>query len=168
MGSRRDFFRRLSGEMVAKIKEDKPLFLRPPYNQDRELFDKECIKCSSKACIGACNEKIIVLEDISQTPILNFNSSGCTFCQDCANACDRDVLIVSDEFEKIDATFLINKDSCLAHNKSICFACKEPCIDDAILFRGMFEPIIDMDRCTSCGFCISRCPTNAIEYIIRR
>jgi len=164
---RRDFLKRLSGNAVAKVKEDKPLYLRPPYNKDRELFDKECIKCESKSCALVCDEKIIVIE-AKGTPILNFTKSGCTFCQDCTNACQRDVLLLDDALEKIDATFLINKDSCMAHNDSICFSCKEPCIDDAILFKGMFEPIIDIDKCTSCGFCISRCPTNAIEYIIRR
>jgi len=34
------------------------------------------------------------------------------------------------------------------------------------LFQGMFKPIIDLDKCTSCGFRLSRCPTRAIEYII--
>lgn len=166
MSSRRDFFKSLTGGVVAKVKEDKPLYLRPPYNINRELFDKECIECESKACATACDENIIVIE-ASGTPILNFTKSGCTFCQDCADVCERDVLVVTEDSQKIDATFLINKESCMAHNGSICFSCKEPCIDDAILFKGMFDPIIDMERCTSCGFCISRCPTNAIEFIIR-
>jgi len=164
VSSRREFFKTL-GAPVKKVKEAKPLYLRPPYSHDLELFDKECIECESKACALSCDENIIVIE-AGGTPIINFRKSGCTFCQDCANACERGVLKLEPEFEKIDATFIINKESCMAHNGSICFACKEPCIDNAILFKGMFEPIIDLDTCTSCGFCLSRCPTNAIEYII--
>ena len=168
MSSRRDFFKRLSGDIVTKTKEEgRPLFLRPPYNRDRELFDKECIECEGKECIKACDENIILIE-ANKTPILNFSKSGCTFCQDCADACSRGVLVIDETTKKIDATFLIKKESCMAHNGSICFSCKEPCLEDAILFKGMFEPIIDMELCTSCGFCISRCPTNAIEFIIRR
>ncbi len=166
MSSRRDFFKKLV-EPISSVKEEPaPTFLRPPYTHDLTLFDKECIECESKACATACDENIIVIE-AKGTPILNFRKSGCTFCQDCANACERDVLKLADDNKKIYATFLINKQSCLAHNGSVCFSCKEPCIDDAILFKGMFEPIIDLEKCTSCGFCLSRCPTNAIEYIIQ-
>jgi len=166
VSSRRDFFKKLV-EPISSVKEEPtPTFLRPPYTHDLTLFDKECIECESKACSIACDENIIVIE-AKGTPILNFRKSGCTFCQDCANACERDVLKLADDNEKIYATFLINKQSCMAHNGSVCFSCKEPCIDDAILFKGMFEPIIDLEKCTSCGFCLSRCPTNAIEYIIQ-
>ncbi|HIC79274.1 MAG TPA: 4Fe-4S dicluster domain-containing protein, partial [Sulfurovum sp.] len=27
---------------------------------------------------------------------------------------------------------------------------------------GMFRPTIDQNKCTSCGFCVYRCPSNAI------
>jgi len=66
--------------------------------------------------------------------------------------------------EHINATFRIATQGCVAHHGVICFSCKEPCIDDAILFNGMFNPVIDMDRCTGCGFCVGRCPAQAIEY----
>ena len=165
MSSRRDFFKKLV-EPVSSVKEEPtPTFLRPPYVVDNSLFDKECIECETKDCASACYENIIVIE-AGGTPIINFSKSGCTFCQDCANACKRDVLKITEDNEKINATFLIVKDRCMAHNGSICFSCKEPCLDNAILFKGMFEPIIDLEKCTSCGFCLSRCPTNAIEYII--
>ncbi len=167
MASRRDFFKTIT-KPISDIKEEKaPLYIRPPYTKDLSLFDKECINCESKACAKVCDEKIIVIE-ASGTPILNFTKSGCTFCQDCANACELGVLSLEEGEEKIlNTTFLINKDKCMAHNGSVCFSCKEPCLDDAILFKGMFEPIIDITKCTNCGFCLGRCPTNAIEYIIK-
>ena len=164
MNGRRDFFKRLA-QPISDDKEERPLYLRPPYAKDLSLFDKECINCNDKACALSCEENIIVIET-GGTPILNFTKSGCTFCQECANACKVGVLSIENK-EIINATFLINKDMCMAHNGSICFSCKEPCIDNAILFKGMFEPIIDIQKCTSCGFCLNRCPTNAIEYIIK-
>jgi ferredoxin-type protein NapF len=166
VGDRREFFRKLTKPLSDIKEEPKPLYVRPPYAKDLSLFDKECINCESKLCAKVCDEKIIVIE-ASGTPIINFTKSGCTFCQDCAEACELGVLSLDEGKESINATFLINKDKCMAHNGSVCFSCKEPCIDDAILFKGMFEPIIDIQKCTSCGFCLSRCPTNAIEYIIK-
>jgi len=164
--SRRDFFRKIASPLMEEKKENKPsLFLRPPYYDNIEIFDKECIECEDKACAKACDENIIVIE-AKGTPILNLTKSGCTFCQECAIVCEKGVLKVENERKSINATFLINKESCLAHNQSICFSCKEPCLENAILFKGMFEPIIDPNLCTACGFCLSRCPTNAIEYII--
>jgi len=167
VASRREFFKKIASPLVEDKKGDinSSLFLRPPYYSDINIFDKECIKCEDKACASACEENIIVIESRG-TPILNFTKSGCTFCQECAIVCKANVLNVESEHSKINATFIINKESCLAHNQSICFSCKEPCIENAIIFKGMFEPIIDIDRCNGCGFCISRCPTNAIEYII--
>jgi len=164
VSSRREFLKTLTRQR-KQDKEAKPLYLRLPYSHNLELFDKECIECESKACASSCDENIIIIE-AGGTPIINFAKSGCTFCQDCANACEQGVLKLEPESKKIDATFIINKESCMAHNGSICFSCKEPCIDSAILFKGVFEPIIDLDICTCCGFCLSRCPTDAIEYII--
>jgi len=167
VASRREFFKTLASPIKETQEESRAsLYLRPPYAKDLSLFDKECINCESKACASVCDEKIIIIE-ANGTPILNFTNSGCTFCQDCADACEANVLNIEDKNSKINATILINKDKCMSHNGSICFSCKEPCLDDAILFKGMFEPIIDMDVCTSCGFCIGRCPTNAIEYIAK-
>jgi len=66
--------------------------------------------------------------------------------------------------DKINASFRIDTQACIAHDGVICFACKEPCIEDAILFNGLFNPVIDTQRCTGCGFCMGRCPTEAIGY----
>ena len=32
-------------------------------------------------------------------------------------------------------------------------------MDDSVL------PFIDMSRCTGCGLCVQRCPTNAVEMV---
>nr|WP_236619495.1 4Fe-4S binding protein [Lebetimonas sp. JH369] len=31
----------------------------------------------------------------------------------------------------------------------------------------MFNPVIDLDKCTACGFCIGVCPNDSIEIIIK-
>jgi ferredoxin-type protein NapF len=139
--------------------------VRPPYGLNESLFQSECTACESKACVTSCDEGIImILSD--GTPSLDFSKSGCTFCEDCVSVCEPGVLGLENRHtsQSINATFRISTEGCVAHHGVICFSCKEPCIDDAILFNGMFNPVIDMDRCTGCGFCVGRCPTHAIEY----
>ena len=164
MTSRRDFFKSFV-EPLKQTKEDTPLLVRPPYGSNESLFQNKCPDCESKACVTSCEEKIIFIEK-DGTPSLDFSKSGCTFCDDCAKACHDDVLSLenTETSEKVNAKFMISIDACVAHHGVICYSCKEPCLDDAILFNGMFNPVIDDDKCTGCGFCISRCPTVAIGY----
>ena len=57
---------------------------------------------------------------------------------------------------------------CLSWNQTMCFSCKDPCLDNAIKFLAMFRPEINTDNCTSCGFCIKVCPTDAITITINK
>jgi len=164
VASRRDFFKSFAKPLVKNKEEKSPLLVRPPYGSSESLFQSECPSCESKACVTSCDEKIIfIVED--GTPTLSFNKNGCTFCDECANACEANVLSLenTETATWLNAVFKISLEACVAHHGVICHSCKEPCIDDAILFNGMFNPIIDMSRCSGCGFCISVCPTDAIE-----
>lgn len=166
MASRRDFLN-VFRKPLDQNKEKSPLVLRPPYGLEESLFQSECITCESKACVASCDEEIIfILED--GTPSLDFTNSGCTFCEDCASVCEPNVLNLENihTSEQLNASFRISTEGCVAHNGVICFSCKEPCIDDAILFNGLFNPVIDTDKCTGCGFCVGRCPTLAIDFTV--
>jgi len=170
--SRREFFDAFRKPLKIKKAEKEVLILRPPYASSESLFESVCVNCESKACVASCDEQIIVLQEAG-TPTLSFLKSGCTFCEECAIACTatkNEVNVLSLEntqsSEVLNAKFKISTTSCVAHNGVICFSCKEPCIDDAILFNGMFNPIIDPDKCTACGFCLSRCPTIAIDFTL--
>ncbi len=167
MASRRDFLTAFKKPLEKATPQDETLIVRPPYANDLESFDRLCIACDSKACKTACEEEeAIIVIRADGTPMLNFSQKGCTFCEACAQACDAGVLDLAHlhTSEQINARFIIDPKGCVAHNGVICFACKEPCIDDAILFNGMFNPVIDTDRCTGCGYCFGRCPTKAISY----
>ena len=164
MADRRDFFKSFT-KPLRQTKEESPLLVRPPYGKDESLFQSECPSCESKSCVASCDEKIIFIAD-DGTPTLTFRQNGCTFCDACAEACEAGVLSLENEetSDWLNAVFKISLEACVAHHGVICHACKEPCIDDAILFNGMFNPVIDDDKCTACGFCMSRCPTQAISY----
>ena len=164
MASRRDFFKSFS-KPLNRAKEEPLLLVRPPYGESESLFQSKCPSCESKSCVASCDEKIIFIAD-DGTPTLSFKQNGCTFCDDCAHACEAGVLSLENEgtTEWLNAVFKISLEACVAHHGVICYSCKEPCIDDAILFNGMFNPVIDDEKCTACGFCMARCPTQAISY----
>ena len=164
MASRIDFFKSFT-KPLSQTKEESLLLVRPPYAESESFFQSKCPSCESKSCVTSCDEKIIFIAD-DGTPTLSFKQNGCTFCDECAKACDEGVLSLENDHtaEQLNAVFRISLEGCVAHHGVICSSCKEPCIDDAILFNGMFAPVIDEDRCTGCGFCISRCPTQAISF----
>lgn len=119
-----------------------------------------CILCSSKECAEVCQESIIIILD-DETPSLDFSKSGCTYCDLCAISCSGEVLKIEDK-KQIEVKIEIDILTCLSWQNTMCFSCKDPCLDNAIEFLGMFRPSIQ-NSCTSCGFCIKVCPTNAIK-----
>lgn len=153
--------RELFGSLASSLKKEKKQeeFVRPPYYSDLSLFHNECNKCEG-VCATACEEDIIFIAS-DKTPYLLFLKNGCTYCDKCAEACDFGVLTLEAK-NRISATVTINKAKCLSWDHTMCFSCKDPCLDNAIDFKAMFMPTIN-DKCTACGFCISRCPTDAIE-----
>ena len=149
---KRNLFRRVSSPFKS--------FLYPPYFEKKEDF-LNCIECKNKECVDACNEKIIHIEN--EIPVIKFRINGCTFCDECASACPNGVLKIENKKNKINAEMIINPSKCIAWNKTVCFSCQDICEENAIIYKGMFNPVIDLEKCTSCGFCISVCPTFAID-----
>jgi ferredoxin-type protein NapF len=160
MADRRGFLTAFAKNLNGR--ERAPTAPRPPYGRSESSFQSECIACESKACVASCDEKIIILDEAG-TPRLDFTHSGCEFCDDCAEACEANVLGLEND-ARIYARIVIDPGACMAHHGVICMSCKEPCLDDAILFNGLFNPVIDDERCTACGFCVGRCPSSAIRY----
>lgn len=157
---RRELFSSLVSSFGKKDEKQEKI-VRPPYFEDESIFLSNCTNCDG-VCSTVCEENIIIIqEDFS--PKLDFSNSGCTYCDKCANACPNDVLKV--EFKnKIETKIEIDILACLSWNKTMCFSCKDPCLDNAIDFLAMFRPSINQN-CISCGFCIKTCPTNAIKIV---
>ncbi len=156
---RRELFSSLFSSKEKR--EPKQTFIRPPYYLNEDSFHNLCIECEGK-CSTVCEENIIVIHE-DKTPYLDFSKRGCTYCDACANACPVEVLTLQNKHQ-INAVFEIDMLKCLSWNATMCFSCKDPCLDNAIEFLGMFRPTIKFDLCTSCGFCVGVCPTNAISY----
>ncbi|PLY08880.1 MAG: ferredoxin [Arcobacter sp.] len=161
---RRELFSSLTSSFQKK--EQVESILRPPYYVNESAFHKECINCDGK-CSNFCEEHIIKIGE-DKTPYLDFSNSGCTYCDECALACNEYNVLNIEDKKQINANISIDISKCLSWNQTMCFSCKDPCLDDAIEFIGMFRPEIISDKCTSCGFCIKTCPTNAIEIKVIR
>ncbi|QSZ42319.1 ferredoxin-type protein NapF [Sulfurimonas aquatica] len=160
--NRRELFGSLTSGLPSSTTAESEIIIRPPYNNDEMLFTSECQNCDAK-CVSVCEEEIIKIAD-DQTPYLSFESSGCTFCDECAIACEFGVLEVENK-KNVDVGINISVSSCLSWENVMCFSCKDPCLENAIVFQGLFKPVIDDSKCTSCGFCISRCPASSIEIV---
>ncbi|MCF6173075.1 MAG: ferredoxin-type protein NapF [Campylobacteraceae bacterium] len=144
--------RELFGSLVSSFKkggQERIETLRPPYFEHENSFVDNCLNCDGK-CALVCEENIISIWD-DKTPILDFSKGGCIYCDKCAQACEFDVLHVENK-KNINAKITINVLKCISWDKTMCFSCKELCLEDAINFLGLFRPEIDMEKCTSCGF----------------
>jgi len=147
-----------SQEVEAENNEEKYQLIRPPYSENGDF--SLCRDCDG-ACINVCEENILKrFKDGS--PYVVFNLNGCTFCEKCVEACQFGVLS-KDKPEKIYMDISINTDRCMAWNGIMCFSCKDPCLENAIKFEGIFRPKIDLSLCNGCGFCVNVCPSRAIE-----
>ncbi len=159
---RRGIFASLSSALKGE-KGESETPIRPPYNSDSDLFHRLCPECVDKPCAKVCEEEIIVIAE-DGTPKLSFSNRGCTFCDACLEACEAGVL--SDKtIDFINAKVEIDVLKCMAWHQSICSSCKDPCLEDAIAFLGLFRPEIAPDRCTGCGWCIPVCPSYAIKIV---
>jgi ferredoxin-type protein NapF len=163
--SRRAFFRRPAAPAVSGLPQ------RPPWALQETAFIEQCTRCHE--CITACEEDIIFIGD-GGFPEIDFNRGECTFCEACVETCKPSAL-----FKQVDSLvnqpafyFEINiDDSCLAKQKTHCQSCKDVCDPSAITmpwpknvaYGAIQIPEINIADCTSCGACISTCPSQSIS-----
>ena len=184
--SRRAFFRRPSSLKASAInagvaKDDMNdefnqrglLPQRPPWALTESLFTDECTRCHE--CISVCEEQIIIIGD-GGFPEINFHLGECTFCEACVDTCsqhsanDKPALMKQEGHNAFYFNITID-DACLAKQKVHCQSCKDVCDAGAIsmpwpknVTTGAIQtPEITIEDCTSCGACISTCPSQSIS-----
>lgn len=154
-GTRRDF---LGGRFTRKRR---PPPVRPPWALPEETFTARCTRCA--ACREACPEEILI-RGRNGFPEVDFRRGECTFCGDCARACEAGVLRAPDTAPWAVKAQLT--DSCLALGGVVCQSCADVCEAQAIAFGaragGVSRPAIDSAACRGCGACVSQCPVAAI------
>lgn len=158
MDSRRGFFASLLSLATPKEGENTPFRpLLPGFIVENR---HQCETCTSSACKNVCEENIVFREGTA-APYLDFSRRGCTFCGECQIACESGCF-VTEPVQRLDTYAEIGILSCLAWNKTICRSCADACNDKAICFTGLWNPQIDPNACTGCGFCIGVCPVSII------
>jgi len=174
--SRRAFFRRPSALAAQPAKDEANsanswLPQRPPWALQEATFVDQCTRCHE--CVSACEENIIIVGD-GGFPEIDFNRGECTFCEACLDTCQPNALLkqaLPNQEENKPFYFDIKiDDSCLAKQKTHCQSCKDVCDPRAITMpwpknvtSGAIQtPEINIEDCTSCGACISTCPSQSI------
>ncbi|RLA07282.1 MAG: ferredoxin-type protein NapF [Gammaproteobacteria bacterium] len=157
MLSRRDFLRGKKGNSIY-----------PPWAIS--TFIDVCNRCGD--CVNVCPLKIIKIGG-GGYPVVDFNIGGCDFCQKCVEVCQGQTQALS--LKSLDnpawSMQLVITDKCILDKGIHCRSCEESCDVGAIIYKMkkqdmkvMGDIIIDNEKCTNCGYCVSVCPTNAIEF----
>jgi len=142
---------------------------RPPGSLLEKDFLKFCTRCY--LCIDVCPVDALkpasILDGISNlgTPVLDVKK--CIFCQECMRICPTGAIqkIPKDEIDIGNA--VINRDICLTWTeKRRCKNCYRACKYDAIELKDRKYPVVIEGKCTGCGACERRCPTNPKSIVI--
>ena len=95
---------------------------RPPWAIAERAFIQICNQCGD--CISSCPENILV-RGRGGYPQIDFSLGGCTFCGECARACQPGGLRPVDDHPWNQKIFIAQ--SCLSKQGTECRACGEHC-----------------------------------------
>lgn len=146
-------------------------FVPLPYVKNLHCLS-QCTQCEG-ACATSCPEQIII-KPAGGMPYLNFMIAGCTFCEECAYACQnlwgegapldvRGHTSTQSPRDTIAAQVSIDPLSCLAWQKTTCMSCRDSCGENAVIFSAGLYPEIDSKACNACGLCYGKCPSFSIR-----
>lgn len=162
--ARRGFLRaRFSSTALAA----QPTPLRPPWAVAEEEFQERCTRCGDCIRVCAASGSHLLQPGEGGFPVAVFNPAACTFCTDCLTACTATGSSALQAQEPPWRLQLVIGEDCLPKQQVVCRTCAEMCDAGAIRFPprlgGVAEPVVDADRCTGCGDCLSPCPTQALQ-----
>ena len=151
--------------------------LRPPGASSEADFLAACIRCGQ--CVGACPFDTLRLATPAQgfsagTPFVETRRVPCSLCQGydellCIAACPTLALRpVADWSDVTMGVARIDRDACLAWNRTVCRSCWHACPfpNDAIVLDARGRPDIVAEQCIGCGLCDYACLTEPTSIAI--
>ncbi len=117
------------------------------------------------SCVRACQFGAINIVD----GIAQIDPEKCTECGMCVKTCPRSLieLVPVSKAVRVGCNSLDNGKFVRANCKVGCISCKmceKACEFDAIHVENQLAKV-DYDKCTLCGACVAKCPTNAIKIV---
>lgn len=122
-----------------------------------------CLGCGD--CAEVCPVSAICLKD----GIARIDRRTCIGCGMCVKTCPKELITLVPAVASA-AVLCSNKDKGAAARKvctNACIACKKcekNCPENAITVMDDVA-VIDYDKCTGCGICVSVCPTHCIKNL---
>ncbi len=111
-------------------------------------------------CASVCDHDVITMKN----GIPTFCTENCVACNKCAKVCPNGLIELRPEKNKVDvhcssrskgkSAIDICANSCIG-----CKKCEKVCRFGAVIVENNY-PIIDYDKCKSCGLCVKECPRN--------
>lgn len=156
-----------------------PDLVRPPGALPEPELLARCVRCGE--CMKACPTNTLQpvwlkagLEGIF-TPVMLPRLAGCSDnCNVCGKVCPtgaiRDLPLIEKQHAKV-GTAWINRRNCLVWEQDRkCLVCDEVCLYNAIVFKAVpglknAAPFVEVNRCTGCGWCESKCPVQGASAI---
>ncbi|WP_238320646.1 4Fe-4S dicluster domain-containing protein [Limisalsivibrio acetivorans] len=160
--------------------------LRPPGAVEEKRFMELCIRCAR--CIEVCPYDSVKRADLFEklqigTPYIFAEERACYLCMKCPPVCPTGALdpeLAEPENVRIGIA-VIDQETCLNYlylkaekaeevtgAAMICSTCYNVCpfTDEAIIMKEYILPVIT-DKCTGCGICVEKCPTEprSVEII---
>ncbi len=113
-------------------------------------------------CASVCeNDAICIVDGIAR-----FNHAKCISCNKCAKVCPNGLIELRQETKRVDvlcssrnkgkAAMVACENACIG-----CKKCEKVCKFEAIVVENAY-PVIDYDKCKSCGLCVKECPRGCI------
>ena len=116
-------------------------------------------------CVSVCENDVISIKN----GIATFCTEKCVSCNKCAKVCPNGLIELRPEKKKVDVRCSSRntgktamqscKNSCIG-----CKKCEKVCKFEAIIVENAY-PVIDYDKCKSCGLCAKECPRGCIENL---
>ena len=121
-------------------------------------------------CVRTCKFDALI---IGKNGLPQIDTAKCTGCKACANECPQHIIWILPKDKKavrpLCSNMNVNRTMVARNCKAGCIKCElcvKNCPEQCIkMVNGI--PVVDYDKCTSCGVCIGKCPIKVLEFMPR-